>query len=243
MAAAVTRRCRPRVRDAAAEPRDRLDVHRRCRRVRARARRRPDDGAARQDARRLVGDQLHGLRPRPSRRLRRWAAGGATGWSYDDVLPYFKKSEGLAPSGDIVVDADAHNTSGPLGVSVRSPVLPRRAGVRRGRRSRPASRAATTTAATVVARRASCRCCRPPPATASARAPTTRSSRAKPSSARTSTVICDAHVDPGGAGGSTGQPCARPGVEYRTADGETGGARAAKEVDRSAPARSGRRSC
>jgi choline dehydrogenase len=53
-----------------------------------------------------------------------WAAGGADGWSYDDVLPYFKKSEGLAPSGDIVVDADAHSTEGPLGVSVRAPVLP-----------------------------------------------------------------------------------------------------------------------
>jgi choline dehydrogenase len=52
-----------------------------------------------------------------------WAAEGATGWSYDDVLPYFKKSEGLAPSGDIVVDGDAHNTQGPLGVSVRAPVL------------------------------------------------------------------------------------------------------------------------
>ncbi len=53
-----------------------------------------------------------------------WAAGGATGWSYDEVLPYFKKSEGLASSGDIVVDTDAHNTEGPLGVSVRAPVLP-----------------------------------------------------------------------------------------------------------------------
>jgi choline dehydrogenase-like flavoprotein len=52
-----------------------------------------------------------------------WAAAGATGWSYADVLPYFKKSEGLAPSGDIVVDVDAHETSGPLGVAVRSPVL------------------------------------------------------------------------------------------------------------------------
>jgi choline dehydrogenase len=52
-----------------------------------------------------------------------WAAGGATGWSYEEVLAYFKKSEGLAPSGDITVDADAHNTKGPLGVSVRSPVL------------------------------------------------------------------------------------------------------------------------
>ena len=53
-----------------------------------------------------------------------WAEAGATGWSYRDVLPYFKKSEGLAPSDDIAIDAPAHNTAGPLGVSVRSPVLP-----------------------------------------------------------------------------------------------------------------------
>jgi choline dehydrogenase-like flavoprotein len=53
-----------------------------------------------------------------------WAEGGAAEWSYDDVLAYFKKSEGLAPSGDIVVDPEAHNTRGPLGVSVRAPVLP-----------------------------------------------------------------------------------------------------------------------
>ena len=52
-----------------------------------------------------------------------WAEAGSSSWSYADVLPYFKKSEGLASSGDIVVDADAHSTSGPLGVSVRSPVL------------------------------------------------------------------------------------------------------------------------
>ena len=52
-----------------------------------------------------------------------WAEGGATGWSYQDVLPYFKKSEGLAPSDDITIDEPAHNTGGPLGVSVRAPVL------------------------------------------------------------------------------------------------------------------------
>ena len=52
-----------------------------------------------------------------------WAAGGATGWSYADVLPYFRKSEGLTPSDEIVIDAPAHNSAGPLGVSVRSPVL------------------------------------------------------------------------------------------------------------------------
>jgi choline dehydrogenase len=53
-----------------------------------------------------------------------WAAGGATGWSYVEVLPYFRKSEGLAPSDEVVIDAQAHNIDGPLGVSVRSPVLP-----------------------------------------------------------------------------------------------------------------------
>jgi len=53
-----------------------------------------------------------------------WAENGATGWSYADVLPYFRKSEGLAPSDDIAVDAEAHGSSGPLGVSVRSPILP-----------------------------------------------------------------------------------------------------------------------
>jgi choline dehydrogenase len=52
-----------------------------------------------------------------------WAAGGATGWSYTEVLPYFRKSEGLARSGDIPIDAPAHNSAGPLGVSVRAPAL------------------------------------------------------------------------------------------------------------------------
>jgi choline dehydrogenase-like flavoprotein len=52
-----------------------------------------------------------------------WAEGGASGWSYADVLAYFKKSEGLAPSDDITIDAEAHRTDGPLGVSVRAPVL------------------------------------------------------------------------------------------------------------------------
>jgi choline dehydrogenase-like flavoprotein len=53
-----------------------------------------------------------------------WAAGGADGWSYDDVLPYFRKSEGLQPTEAIPLDLPAHNTEGPLGVSVRQPVLP-----------------------------------------------------------------------------------------------------------------------
>jgi choline dehydrogenase len=53
-----------------------------------------------------------------------WAAGGATGWSYAEVLPYFRKSEGLAGSDEIVIDPAAHNSKGPLGVSVRDPILP-----------------------------------------------------------------------------------------------------------------------
>jgi choline dehydrogenase len=53
-----------------------------------------------------------------------WAAAGATGWNYNDVLPYFRKSEGLAPTTEVVIDTPAHNGDGPLGISVRSPVLP-----------------------------------------------------------------------------------------------------------------------
>lgn len=52
-----------------------------------------------------------------------WATGGATGWSYEEVLPYFKKSEDFTPSDDIAVDEEAHGTGGPLGVSVRAPVI------------------------------------------------------------------------------------------------------------------------
>jgi hypothetical protein len=59
-----------------------------------------------------------------------WAAGGATGRSYAEVLPYFRKSEGLAASSEIVIDALAHNTTGPLGVSAdggRMPYSPKTA--------------------------------------------------------------------------------------------------------------------
>ena len=63
------------------------------------------------------------VRGHPGRLRRLGRRMARPGWSYDEVLPYFKKSEGLAASGDIVVDADAHNTEGPLGVSVRAPVL------------------------------------------------------------------------------------------------------------------------
>ncbi len=53
-----------------------------------------------------------------------WADDGGKGWSYDEVLPYFIKSEDLAPPDPpdgVVIDEDAHGTGGPLGVSVRAP--------------------------------------------------------------------------------------------------------------------------
>ncbi len=53
-----------------------------------------------------------------------WAAGGAEGWSYDEVLPYFLKAEGFVHSTDLHPDLEAHGSDGPVGVSVREPVLP-----------------------------------------------------------------------------------------------------------------------
>ena len=41
-----------------------------------------------------------------------WAAGGATGWAYDDVLPYFRRSEDNERGVD-----QYHGTGGPLAVS------------------------------------------------------------------------------------------------------------------------------
>ena len=54
----------------------------------------------------------------------KWSELGATGWSFKDVLPYFIKSENFTPSNAITVDPESHGTGGPLGVSVRSPVIP-----------------------------------------------------------------------------------------------------------------------
>ena len=163
-----------------------------------------------------------------------WAAGGATGWSYDDVLPYFKKSEGLAPSGDIVVDADAHNTEGPLGVSVRAPVLTGAqdfvdaavaAGIPcgdyngrdRGGRDGVVSLLQTTT--------------RDGKRSSTYHAFLEGDVEQRPNLE----VICGAHVTRVILEGEPGDLRAT-GVEYRTADGELAVARAAKEVVLSAGA-------
>lgn len=54
----------------------------------------------------------------------RWAELGAAGWSYEEVLPIFRRIEDFVPTNQIVVDGDAHGRGGPVGVTVRSPVLP-----------------------------------------------------------------------------------------------------------------------
>ena len=59
-----------------------------------------------------------------------WAAAGAAGWSYKDVLPYFLKSEdcrntnGRVPSSAAIIDDALHGTDGPLTTSIREPVNP-----------------------------------------------------------------------------------------------------------------------
>ena len=119
----------------------------------------------------------------------------------------------------------------------------RRAGSSSTPRSRPASPAATTTAATAAARRASCRCCRPRRATASGRAPTTRSSRA---SAEQRPNL-DGHQRRAGRRGccSRASRGALAGDRRRVPHRRRRDARSSTRPRRwcSAPARSARRSC
>jgi len=163
-----------------------------------------------------------------------WAAGGATGWSYADVLPYFRKSEGLATSSDIVVDGAAHNTAGPLGVSVRDPLLPAArqfvdaavaAGIPRGDyngrdRGGPAGIVSLSQTTTRGGRRSSTY------QAFLAGEPENRPNLTIITGAQATRVILD---------GEAGQ-IAATGVEYRTASGETATAHAGKEVILSAGA-------
>ena len=105
-----------------------------------------------------------------------WAAGGAKGWAYDDVLPYFTKSEGFQPSDDIVVDPDAHGhrrAPGRVGARARDPRRPavRRRGGGHGDPDRGLQRARPR-----AARKAWPPSSRPRPGTASAPRPSTPSS-------------------------------------------------------------------
>ena len=53
-----------------------------------------------------------------------WAELGADGWNYDAVLPAFRRIEDFVPSNEIAIDRDAHGNGGPVGVAVRSPMIP-----------------------------------------------------------------------------------------------------------------------
>src|SRR5262249_54067342 len=163
-----------------------------------------------------------------------WAQDGATGWSYAEVLPYFKKSEGLALSTDIIIDEGAHNTSGPLGVSVRDPILPAAqqfveaavaAGIPKGDyngrdRNDPRGVASLTQFTTRNGRRSS----------------TYEAFLAgEPEGRPNLTVVTGAQATRVLLGGD-GACTTATGVEYRTASGEAATLRAAKEVILSAGA-------
>jgi choline dehydrogenase len=155
-----------------------------------------------------------------------WAAGGATGWSYPEVLPYFRKSEGLELSEDIPIDRAAHNTEGPLGVSVRAPVLDAArefvaaavaSGIPEGDyngrdRGGPAGIASLWQTTTRLGRRAS---------TYHAFL------EGKPEARENLTIFTGAHVT---RVLLEGDPPAAVGVEYRAQDGATHEVRAAREV-------------
>ena len=53
-----------------------------------------------------------------------WAQAGAKGWGYTDLLPYFRRLEDVAPTNEAAIDWPERGTGGPVGVSVRSPVIP-----------------------------------------------------------------------------------------------------------------------
>jgi choline dehydrogenase len=163
-----------------------------------------------------------------------WAEGGAVGWSYADVLPYFKKSEGLAPSAEIIVDEASHNADGPLGVSVRDPILPA------ARQFVEAAAAAGIPKGDYNGRDR-----RTPNGVASLTQYTTRNGRrsstygaflAGESERRPNlTIITGAQATRVLLEGE-GVPTIAKGVEYRTADGKTATVSAAKEVILSAGA-------
>jgi choline dehydrogenase len=163
-----------------------------------------------------------------------WAAGGATGWSYVEVLPYFRKSEGLAPSDEVVIDAQAHSVDGPLGVSVRSPVLPAArdfveaavaAGIPRGDyngRDRGGAAGVVSLAQSTTRR--------------GRRSSTYRAFlEGEPERRPNLTIITGAQATRVVVEGEAGHATAR-GVEYRTASGEMRTAHAGKEVILSAGA-------
>ena len=76
------------------------------------ARQPPDHPAARQGAGRIELDQRPALYPRPAEDFDHWRQLGNAGWSFADVLPYFRRAEDQERGAD-----DLHGVGGPLAVS------------------------------------------------------------------------------------------------------------------------------
>jgi choline dehydrogenase len=75
--------------------------------------------AARQDAGRHLVDQRHALCARPRLDYDHWRQLGNDGWSYSEVLPFFKK-----PSSNERYNDEYHGTKGPLNVVDQTNPLP-----------------------------------------------------------------------------------------------------------------------
>lgn len=53
-----------------------------------------------------------------------WEELGATGWSFAEVQHCFKRMEDVRPTNEAAIDAEGRGRSGPVGVGIRSPVVP-----------------------------------------------------------------------------------------------------------------------
>ena len=229
---------------AAARPRRRLDVHRRPGRRRQGPHRRPDDGAAGQDAGRVVRAELHGLRPRPPRRLRR--AGPPT-------APRAGPTTTCCPTSPRA--RTSHPRTRPRASSSRTTCTApaARSGSRCARRARsppssssrpprrPGSRWATTTAATAAARSGARRLFQT--TTRDGKRSSTYHAFLEPALERANlTVITHAQVEQVLLE-STGSGPRATGVRYRDADGAYDDPARRPRGRGQRRARSGRRSC
>lgn len=53
-----------------------------------------------------------------------WANRGADGWGFADVQPCFERMEEVSQSNEAVIDREGRGATGPIGVGIRSPVIP-----------------------------------------------------------------------------------------------------------------------
>ncbi|TNE59769.1 MAG: hypothetical protein EP341_01935 [Sphingomonadales bacterium] len=54
----------------------------------------------------------------------RWAELGSRGWSFSEVSHCFERMEEVRPSNEAIIDSEGRGHSGPIGVGIRSPVIP-----------------------------------------------------------------------------------------------------------------------